>query len=79
VKKRVLGSASGSHPGTPAEEAETKEEQQKKHEEFLLRSRDLYAERRAEGRLINALRTLRTLDEKEGIEVNSISLPLCSC
>jgi len=31
-------------------------------------------ERRAEGRLINARRTLRTLDEKEGVKENYLSL-----
>jgi len=60
--------------GTPDPESE--EKQKKKHEDFLARSQGMYAERRAEGRLVNARRTLRTLDEKEGVQVSHSFLGL---
>lgn len=44
-------------------------------ESFRTRAREEYEERRAEGRLRPATRTLVTLDEKAGIEVCVFTVP----
>jgi len=70
--KEGLGRKKRAVSGTP--DSTDQENQQQKHDDFRQRSQKMYEERRAEGRLHSAMKTLRALDEGLGIEDNYLSL-----
>ena len=63
-------------PGATEKQAKlAKLDDEAERESYRIRTREEYEERRAEGRLLSATRTLLTLDEKAEVEVRPLLIP----